>query len=249
MSSKIQPPWSTGPSEILIHASSLLVEDSDSNRRLAMIAIDNSVELIIKTYLGLPKRINGLNIPRKEYDAFSGSFPKLLDAIEEYAEEKLDGIDIGEIEWYHRLRNQLYHQGNGLTVERTKVDIYLQLASILFEKLFDYKVDINGPAKSQKLGVFLREWQSLEAALQLIAKNFGNSGRATALDLINSLVQHKVISESEAKELHGMRVLRNMVVHGDEESIENLSDREINRVKMFFEMMLIKNRDMDSARP
>ena len=40
----------------------------------------------------------------------------MLDALEQYAAPKLAGIDLGEIEWYHRLRNQLYHQGNGLTV-------------------------------------------------------------------------------------------------------------------------------------
>ena len=31
----------------------LLNKDSDANRRLAMISIDNAVELIIKTYLGV----------------------------------------------------------------------------------------------------------------------------------------------------------------------------------------------------
>src|ERR1700730_17691581 len=41
---------------------SLLRNDTDVNRRLAMIAIDNAVELTIKTYLGLPKRITGLTI-------------------------------------------------------------------------------------------------------------------------------------------------------------------------------------------
>ena len=96
------PPWATGPAEILQHGHDLLAEDSDSNRRLAMIAIDNSVELIIKTYLGLPKRITGLTISRKEYREFSENFPTLLDALEVHAKEKISGIDLGEIEWYHR---------------------------------------------------------------------------------------------------------------------------------------------------
>jgi hypothetical protein len=61
------PPWASGPAEILKHGLDLLEEDNDTNRRLAMIAIDNSVELIVKTYLGLPKRISGINITRKRY--------------------------------------------------------------------------------------------------------------------------------------------------------------------------------------
>jgi hypothetical protein len=60
-------PWVSGPGEILRHGLELLRKDSDTNRRLAMISIDNSVELMVKTYLGLPKRITGLSITRKEF--------------------------------------------------------------------------------------------------------------------------------------------------------------------------------------
>ena len=94
-----------------------------------MISVDNAVELMIKTYLGLPKRVTGLAITRKDFEEISESFPAMLDALEKYASAKLVGIDLGEIEWYHRLRNELYHQGNGLTVERDKVEIYAQLAN------------------------------------------------------------------------------------------------------------------------
>jgi hypothetical protein len=91
-----------------------------------MIAIDNAIELTIQTYLGLPKRVTGLKIRRKEFAEMSESFPALLDGLERYANDKLAGIDLGEIEWFHRLRNELYHQGNGLTVERDKVEVYAQ---------------------------------------------------------------------------------------------------------------------------
>ena len=99
-------PWVTGPAEILEHGLSLLDTDSDKNRRLAMIAIDNSVELAIKTYLGLPKRITGLSITRTEYAEISESFPRLLDALEKYCESKFEGLNLGEIEWFNRKRNQ-----------------------------------------------------------------------------------------------------------------------------------------------
>ncbi len=52
--------------------------------------------------------------------------------LDKYGAQKLGSLDLGEIEWYHRLRNQLYHQGNGLTVERTKIEVYGQLAVALF---------------------------------------------------------------------------------------------------------------------
>lgn len=71
-----EPPWASGPGEILRHGLALLKKDSDSNRRLAMIAIDNAVELTIKTYLGLPKRVTGIGISRKDFQEISENFPR-----------------------------------------------------------------------------------------------------------------------------------------------------------------------------
>lgn len=93
-----QPPWASGPAELLKHGLELLKKDTDVNRRLAMISIDNAVELMTKTYLGLPKRVTGVEISRSNFQEFSENFPKLLDALEQCANDKLDGIDLGEIE-------------------------------------------------------------------------------------------------------------------------------------------------------
>src|SRR2546421_12656763 len=98
-------PWASGPLEILKHGLSLLGQDNDRNRRLALLSIDNSVELMIKTFLGLPKRVTGIFVSRKEFEEISESFPRMLDALEKYAEDRLEGIELGEIEWFHRLRN------------------------------------------------------------------------------------------------------------------------------------------------
>ena len=135
-----EQPWASGISEILKHGLSLLKKDTDTNRRLAMISIDNAVELMIKTYLGLPERVIGFKISRKELSEITVGFPKLLDGLEKYAIAKLSGVNLGEIEWYHRLRNELYHNGNGLTVEREKVVIYSELAKLLFKNLFAYEI-------------------------------------------------------------------------------------------------------------
>src|SRR4030065_216501 len=155
-------PWASGPGEILRHGLSLLNHDTDTNRRLVMISIDNAVELMIKTYLGLPKRITKLSIPRKEYNEIAESFPALLDCLEKHAPEMLDGIDLGTSEWYHRLRNELYHQGNGLTVERDKVEIYAELANVLFRNLFGADPPGKISDEAELLGRFIKLWGRLE---------------------------------------------------------------------------------------
>ena len=226
-------PWSSGPGEILQHGLALLRKDSDSNRRLAMLAIDNAVELMIKTYLGLPKRVTGLSISRARYAEFSESFPKLLDAIDEFSSDKLNGIDLGEIEWYHRLRNQLYHQGNGLTVELEKVVVYAELAKLLFKNLFGNELEVDDQEGQERLvGGFLTAWVRLEQVVQAIwsRMSMSESQRRTMLMRPAELVARKIIDEPLAAEIDRLRRLRNGVVHGDVASTTALTDDDINCV-------------------
>lgn len=227
-------PWSSGPGEILQHGLTLLGKDSDTNRRLAMLSIDNSVELMIKTYLGLPKRVTGLNIGRTKYAEFSESFPKLLDAIEEFAGDKLTGIDLGEIEWYHRLRNQLYHQGNGLTVELEKVVVYAELAKSLFKNLFGNELEVKDHEGPERLiGGFLSAWVQLEQTVQAIwsRTSLTQSERRTMLMRPAELVARKLIDDKLALEMSRLRSLRNGVVHGDSAATTALSADDIESVK------------------
>ena len=131
-------PWIEGPLELLKHGLEHLNKDKEFNYRIAMISVDNSVELMIKTYLGLPKRISDISdLSRSKYDDISKTFPGLLDRVEIYAPDKLIGVDLGTIEWYHRLRNQLYHEGNGITIPKEQVEGYVAMAKFLFSNLFD----------------------------------------------------------------------------------------------------------------
>jgi len=161
-------PWAEGPKELMQHAVDHLTIGGDFDRRIAMISIDNAVELMIKTYLGLPKRSRGTEGPsRKELEASFNSFPALLDLMEKYAEDRLSGVSLDEIEWYHRLRNQLYHSGNGITVELAKVQTYLSLAKILFENLFNSPIEIKVTSSiEQKLGKFLGKWGMFDKTLR-----------------------------------------------------------------------------------
>jgi hypothetical protein len=188
------PPWATGPAEILEHGLQLLDEDTDAARRLAMISIDNAVELTIRTYLGLPRRITGLTITRRKFAEISESFPDMLDALEEHASDLIGELNLGEIEWFHRVRNQLYHDGNGLTVDRRHVAVYAVIARVVWETLLGGPGDDDlsgkkgdppepppsekprGPAMTKaepteeqtellRIGTFLRRWTDLETAL------------------------------------------------------------------------------------
>lgn len=213
---KKHAPWASGPGEILMHGQELLKKDTDTNRRLAMISIDNAVELMIKTYLGLPYRVTGLKIPRNAYQEFAESFPKLLDALEKYAINKLDGIDLGEIEWYHRLRNQLYHQGNGLTVERNKVDVYAELANGLFFSLFGFKLVEPQHDSTALLGEFMQAWTTLEKILIALSLKLKLNvvSKTMPFKAVELLEREGYLSRVQANEIKQLRNIRNEVVHG-----------------------------------
>jgi hypothetical protein len=221
-----KPPWVSGPEEILRHGLRLLSEGSDISRRLAMISIDNAVELTIKTYLGLPKRITKIGIGRKRFQEINESFPQLLDALEEFCGDKLNGIDLGEIEWYHRIRNELYHNGNGLTVEREKAEIYAELAKTLFSNLFGCSLDVSGEGEDGRLlGAFMNHWVNIEKSLKALynnskqetgneegAKNAAYFGLREVVLGVNGL-----IDKSTVKEIESIRDIRNKVIHAQED--------------------------------
>lgn len=237
-------PWASGPKEILIHATELLNQDSDSSRRLAMIIVDNAVELMVKTFLGLPKRITGIHIARVKYQEISESFPKLLDALEEHASGKLDGINLGEIEWYHRLRNQLYHQGNGLTIEREKVTVYSELAKLLFLRLFDESLDIVESPDTEKLGNFLFKWSRFEKGItnysELVADTFGRTPSALAAARI--LVEEGKMSAELFIEFHIINDIRNRVVHGEGNFQSLLTDELLTSLNRLDEWLKLQDK-------
>ena len=211
-------PWTSGPREVLEHGLALLKKESDSNRRIAMIMIDNSVELMISTYLSLPKRVTGLAISRKKYQEISDSFPALLDAVEQYAPGKVDGINLGEIEWYHQIRNKLYHQGFGITVERDKVEVYAQLALTLFRALFEDSVEVPEPKGTELLGDFMACWVSIERTMYRLAELTypeRKEGQPINVEpIVSFLARDKTIDKSVASEIDQLRRIRNEVVHG-----------------------------------
>lgn len=226
-------PWASGPGEILRHGLSLLSRDSDTNRRLALIAIDNAVELMIKTFLGLPKRITGLSIPRREYQEMAESFPALLDGLERHAEARLAGVDLGAIEWYHRLRNQLYHQGNGLTVERDKVDVYAEMANGLFKSLFGFDLVQEPVGPSNLLGKFLESWNRLEAVMIATAtkENLERRRPRSLTEAARQLEAARYIGDVDVRDLLQIAQLRNRVVHGEVSPAEVITEQEQCRIE------------------
>ncbi len=176
----------------------------------------------MQTFIKLPRRLTGLDISRRERDDYCRGFPSLLDGIEEHASDKIIGLDLGEIEYFHRLRNQLYHDGNGLTPERTKVDLYAEIAQKLFEGLFETKLRVPNTGNMQQYGEFLDTWAKTEKALASV----GNSKRRHSPHLVlGELLAEGKISVEDAKAIEDVRRMRNGLVHGEIEPEKGVSQK------------------------
>ncbi len=229
---KYTKPWTGGPKELLDHAFAHLAKGNPFDFRIAMISIDNAVELAIKTYLGLPKRIRGSEGPSRKLLQDAGSkFPDLLDLLEKFAKGKLGGLDLGDIEGYHRLRNTLYHDGNGITVEPEYVDSYLQIARVLLNNLLGIELekDESNPPSSL-LGDLVTRWASLAQEARLIARLYldrEESHEEPILHIVDRLITKGVLDTQFRRRLSGANKTRNKLMHSvfvplNEEDSRNL---------------------------
>ncbi|MEP1199784.1 hypothetical protein [Tateyamaria sp.] len=222
------PIWANGPRELLQHGSTLALSESEADRRIAMILIDNAVELIAKTYFTAPKRVTGLKLSRKQRDEIQENFHTLLEGLDVHAAEKFIGIPLEELEWLHGLRNHLYHQGNGLTVEDRFLKLYLRLAETLFVALFECDLELPSRSESDLLGEFLANWIQIERSLILAS---GADGRTGARKAAEKLHKEKKISDTQLAQLNDVLMIRNQVVHGEAEAEEILRPENMEKVE------------------
>ncbi|MBT3141154.1 hypothetical protein DS909_11845 [Phaeobacter gallaeciensis] len=230
MRDEASPPWAVGPGELLLHGVSLLREDSEAKRRIAMILIDNAVELTLQTYLTLPERITGVKLSRKQLDEYCSGFPKLLNGVEEHASEKLVGMHLGEFEWFHRLRNQLYHQGNGLTVEKRHVEVFAELSEKLFEALFDCRLKLGGHETDniRLIGEFFELWIWMERRLSSVVPSVKHYSVTRMAEI---LVEEGEFSKADLNLFRQVQTIRNQLVHGDAETDEMLRSENMLKLK------------------
>lgn len=211
-------PWIAGPEELLGHALEHISKGNPFDFRIAMISIDNAVELAIKTYLGLPKRIRGTEGPsHKVLQEASSSFPSILDLLEKFAKDRITDLNLGDIEVYHRLRNTLYHDGNGVTVDPTFVDSYLQIAKVLLDNLLGIKLRIDESIlPSSSLGGLVSKWASLVQEVRKLAKS--QLGRVEHLEepilhTVDRLIAKGILDTQFRRRLRNANKMRNKFIH------------------------------------
>ena len=208
--------WILGPKELIEHAVALIDSGEESDLRIAMICIDNAVELMIKSYLALNKR--SLGIEYEEYKKGNKNFPRMLNLLQKYSNDKISLDELDKIEYFHVIRNNLYHQGSGISVIKSFVTKYVILAQDLLFRLFQSELILITDDISRKQGEFLQIFRNIEVNLNnfaltqnlipLISKPY------TTNKITSVLLDSKKIPYEFVKKLAFASYYRNEYVHG-----------------------------------
>ena len=132
----IQHPWQSGPTELIYYAINHLHRTSEFDQRIAFLLLDIGIETLFKTFLQLPDEVSGTNLSYTERKkASEGSFHELVRGIQKAAGSRLDDIDLTHIQFYHDLRNKLYHQGNGITIPTEKAGLIVLNSVVILKEV------------------------------------------------------------------------------------------------------------------
>jgi hypothetical protein len=225
--------WASGAIELLRHADSHIHLDTAFDRRIAFISIDNSVETSIRTFLALPSSKSGIKVSRKEVNDVENSFPELLALLWKHASSRLTGIDEADIEHYHRIRNKLYHDGTGLSVDEQYILAYREIAVILLKNLFS--VALGDPKPAPTLERLIMLWNRIEESLTQVLKVAGTDRGHTYWPEV--AIQSGVLSREEISNITELRMIRNKSVHSstiDHKQVEhavNLAEQVLSKLK------------------
>lgn len=241
-------PWARGPFELLRHAEGHLKAGTDFDKRMALISFDNAIEVAITTYLRLhPTQRKKRAYQRDAVEKWVANYhSKLAFFFDEYAKDITTPFPttLEEIIWYHDLRNDLYHAGNGFVPEAHSLSGARIAALWVFSTLFQINAEqmlaetvsppipsvtskeAVFPAQMQFLQSFIQLEKSLSASLQLMGLPSSREKRAPTFRESWSRFRSEcpVPSAGYDSIIQKAQLVRNSLVHG--KSAE-LSDEEL----------------------
>ncbi len=204
-----------------MRAMTLASSESDADRRIAYLILDDAVELMLRTYVELPSQFTDVDVTQRRA-LESASFEGLLDAVRTFAAPKLLGLDLREIEFLHQARRRLYHEGSGIELAADRLEVYLALAQLLFRRLFHEDMGLRPPGGPGPGTLFIERWAELEDASFALATSLeeGAPPPLTLGQLTRGLVRVGVMSTAALAECETLRTLRHRFVHVSGTSIE-----------------------------
>lgn len=133
---ELKHPWQKGPAELIDYAIVHLYLDGGFNQRIAFLLLDIGVETLMKVFLSLPENKTGVKTSyAKRKEAINAGFHLLVKGVQDAAADRIKGIDLAHIQYFHGIRNKLYHESDSITIPHSTAKEYAVLAVKLLDKL------------------------------------------------------------------------------------------------------------------
>ena len=158
---QFEKPWQAMPSRIISLALAHAEQTTDFDHQLAFLLLDVGVETSLKTYL-----IN------RKIDVEKIVFPELLKRVrDEIAKNNLQ-LPLDDIQYFHNVRNKLYHEGDGVKPTKDNLKRYSELAVNLLKILLN--VDVRNLPPSEYNSEYIEENIPYYRPVRVITYNLFN---------------------------------------------------------------------------
>jgi hypothetical protein len=185
---------------------------------------------MVKTYLSFSDKkpgVDALGNSETKIDK-STSFPKSLEMLQTVASDRIVGLNLEEIQHFHSIRNYLYHTF-GLSVERSVVEAYAQIAKALFENLFESSLRIVQADRMGDASRFIVRWNALQ---EMLAAKLPTRAKHDQNAFVKFFVQ---INPELASLYEQVRRFRNTLVHGRLAETQEDISRQLDNVERLLE--------------
>jgi hypothetical protein len=157
----LEHPWQKGPTELIAHAIEHLHRGTEFDQRVAFLLLDVGMETLMKTFLLIPDYETKTELSHgKRKEAAEGNFHQLVLGGAEAAKHLIPDINPANIEYFHNIRNRIYHEGDGIkpTVENSQAyaELAVKLLNVLLEVdlsdlLYQKEIEIEKANEKQSL--------------------------------------------------------------------------------------------------
>ncbi|MFH0902472.1 MAG: hypothetical protein V2A73_17725 [Pseudomonadota bacterium] len=222
-------PWMRGPYELIRHADGHLKDGGDTDRRVALIGFDNAIEVSIDVFIGLHPRLRGgIELTHDEREKALRNYHTKIEFLDQHVESRQIPLStsVEAILWYHQLRNELYHSGNGMVPELHVIEGARAACLAVFKALFGIEADhfLGGappPTKPPTAPIipmqndameFLRWYIELERLL--VDKTRSERGPRTVMSAWRTLREVHPQLGAHDERVRRLTEQRNAIVHG-----------------------------------
>lgn len=205
--------WASGAVELLKHGIEHSRLNTAFDKRIAWISIDNAVEVAVKVALSMPKQFWGGSFPSiREVEECKSSFPRFLDLLYQYKGAVLVGVEQSDLEYYHRIRNKLYHDGTGFSVDQIQLDAFVGIAKLLIQRLFDIKFSESKSSSRSELEKLIYLWSSIHEKLIELHPNSPTDFRQWNWNYLSNSAS---LDESTLDKINAFIISRNKIMHSE----------------------------------